>query len=242
MQNFGSALMHMTTLGVEKSLISKTKILVDRKKGLADRKLWEDLTNSMNDTLKAVDQTSLDWCMTMSFSGKDPQALGTSNWQSDHYLAYTRLSLFHFGRLDGEISIPEGKKALFAAFKRVRLVWFCLMSSILADNCADSSRVDDLVKLFLQSCREMWKLSMVKLTGDEFEEDEATDSKDNEETSEATKARGKRKKSARNATGENPPKRTEGAGNAKAKAGQKRKKSACNATDENPPQEDEEGG
>ena len=93
--------------------------------------------------------------MTMSFSGKDPQALGTSNWQSDHYLAYTRLSLFHFGGLDGEISIPEGKKALFDASKRVRVVWFCLMSSIFADNCADSSRVDDLVKLFLQSCREM---------------------------------------------------------------------------------------
>ena len=32
---------------------------------------------------------------------------------------------------------------------------------------------------------------MVKLTGDEFDEDQATDSKDNEETSEATKARGK---------------------------------------------------
>ena len=94
--------MHQSSLGCEKSLISKTLILVNRRIA-AQNKLWYNLINSMNQTLMAVDQTCVGWCMTMSFSGKDPQSLGTTNWQSGHYLAFTRLSLFYFSPLGSNI-------------------------------------------------------------------------------------------------------------------------------------------
>ena len=32
---------------------------------------------------------------------KDKKKLSTANWQSDHYLAFTWVSLFHFSPLDG---------------------------------------------------------------------------------------------------------------------------------------------
>jgi hypothetical protein len=167
MKQIPSILMHMTMLGVEKSLISRTKMLVNRRKP-AENKIWHQLTDSMNTTLAAVEKDSLDWCMPMPFSNNDKQSMGTSKWQSDHFLSFTRLSLFHFGPLNKDIGLSAGK-TIFAAFKRVRVVWFCLMSSILADEDVDAARIDDLVKLFLTSCRDWWRAAKDKLSGGEVD-------------------------------------------------------------------------
>ena len=174
MKQFGSMLMHMCALGVEKSLISQTKIIVNRK-AKSENQLWYKLTNSMNKTLNAVGGTSLDWCLTMSFSGKDAQKLATANWESDHYLAFTRLSLFHFAPLDDVKCVPDEIKEIVVSFKRVRVLWFCLMSSILGEDTVDTHRIEDLVKLFLSSCRDMWTISKMDLTGDECAEHDNID-------------------------------------------------------------------
>ena len=85
--------MHLCTLGCEKTLISKTGMLVN-KRTAGDRELWSRLTASINCTLRAIVKVSVDWCSAMTFSGKD-QSMGTANWQSAHYLCFTRLLLFH---------------------------------------------------------------------------------------------------------------------------------------------------
>lgn len=168
MKQFPSILMHMMVLGIEKLLISKTKMLVNRR-NTAENQIWHELTDSMNTTLAAVEEASLDWCMPMTFSNNNEQTMGTSKWQSDHLLSFTRLSLwFHFGHLDKDTGLLAGKK-IFAAFKRVRVVWFCLMSSILADEDVDAARIDDLVKLFLSSCRNWWTAATDKLSGGEVD-------------------------------------------------------------------------
>ena len=41
------------------------------------------------------------------------------------------------------------------------------MSRILTDQDVDTSRINDLVKMFLSSCRELWSLSKEKLSGGE---------------------------------------------------------------------------
>ena len=97
----------------------------------------------------------VDRCMSMSFSGKDLQSLGTSNWQSDHYLAFTRLCLFHFAPLEGR-NVPGSMTKVIGAFKRVFVLWFCLMSSVYGDEKVSSSKIDNYVKLFLSSCRFLW--------------------------------------------------------------------------------------
>ena len=88
--------MHMIELCVKKSLISRTKILVDMRKG-DENELWHNLTNSMNDTLRAVERrTCLPGLVPANvLLKKENQELKTSKWESDHYLAFTRLSLFH---------------------------------------------------------------------------------------------------------------------------------------------------
>ena len=59
MKQFGSLLMHMTMLDVEKLLISKTKMLVNRRK-TDENDLWHELTKSINSTLLTVEEASLD--------------------------------------------------------------------------------------------------------------------------------------------------------------------------------------
>ena len=67
----------------------------------------------------------------MAFSAKeDPQKLDTAGWRSDHYLGFTRLSLFHFGVLDRKIKVPKDREEVILAFRRLRVVWFCLIANI----------------------------------------------------------------------------------------------------------------
>ena len=177
LKKFGTMPMHMCALGIEKALLSYTKILVNRRNKVQNE-LWHDLTNSMQQSQKAINSISIDWCLTMSFSGKENQSLGTANWKSDHYLAFTRLSLFHLGPLDTKINLPEDKVAVFKAFKRVRVLWFCTMSSFFAEEKVSSERIDNLVKLFLSACREWWSLSSDELSGVECDDCVAVDEDD----------------------------------------------------------------
>ena len=135
-------------------------MLVDRKVKLQN-KLWHRITKSICQSQKEINNASIDWCLAMPFSGKKKDEIGTANWQSDHYLSFTRMSLFHFGPLDSTIEIPIDKTMVFASFKRVRVIWFCLMASILTDKShqVDVSRIDHLTKLFLSACRHYWALT-----------------------------------------------------------------------------------
>lgn len=151
LKHFATLPMHMAFLGVEKSLIRQTLRLVNRKRK-EENNLWDRLTTSMQESQKVINSISIDWCMSMSFSGRDESKIGTASWQSDHYSAFSRLSLVHFGSLD-RISVPGDKTKAFKVFKNVRVLWFCLMASIFADEKVSSNRVDNLVKLFLTACK-----------------------------------------------------------------------------------------
>ena len=132
-RNFGSVPMHMCALGCEKKLISKTSMIANR--ALKEESaMWKSLNTSMKKSEGAISNLSVQWCLAMSYSGKkDVHNLGTANWLSDHYLGFTRLSLYHFSPLDGSINLPEGKKKVLAAFRKMRVLWFCLMSNMLAE-------------------------------------------------------------------------------------------------------------
>ena len=115
----------------------------------------------------------------MPFTGKDQHSLGTSSWQSDHYLAFTRLSLFHFAPLDST-DPPEAVTTVIAAFKRVRVVWFCLMASIFAEEKVSSARIDNYVKLFLSSCRTLSILSDSAILTKDAKEGDMKEDENNE--------------------------------------------------------------
>jgi hypothetical protein len=158
LKQFGTLPMHMMALGVEKSQLKMLPIIVNRR-NKKQNELWHSFTDAMQKSQSLINTLSVDWCLSMSFSGKDKHDLGTANWRSDHYLAFTRLSLFHFGGLE-DIEIPDERKQVLQAFKRVHVVWFCLLSCVLTDD-PDSkvspTRIGDLVKLFLSSCNYLWE-------------------------------------------------------------------------------------
>ena len=164
--------MHMLFLGVEKSLISKTPTLVDRTIP-SQNKFWKSLTASMQSSQSDINSISIEWCKSMAFSGKDSHMIGTAGWQSTHYVAFTRLSLFHFSPMDREgVEIPQAKQEVIRQFKRLRVVWFCLISHLFADDVnIQSSRIDHYVRLFLSSCRRLWQSAQLDFMGDEFNED-----------------------------------------------------------------------
>jgi hypothetical protein len=169
MDKFGTMPMHMIFLGVEKSLTSKTKSLVNRR-NRSQNQFWHKFTTLIQASQKSISGTSVDWLLSMSFSGKDTKTLGTANWQSDHYKSFTRLSLFHLGLLDpvdGRLEMPEEMNRVLTSFKRVRVIWFCLVSSIYADEKVSSNRLDNLVKLFLSACKDLWEVCPEQLGSEE---------------------------------------------------------------------------
>ena len=164
-RNFGSVPMHMCALGCEKKLISKTSMIANRALK-EENAMWKSLNTSMKKSQRAISNLSVQWCLAMSYSGKkDDHNLGTANWLSDHYLGFTRLSLYHFGPLDGSINLPEGKKKVLAAFRKMRVLWFCLMSNMLAEEIVPVKKIDNLVKLFLSSCRTLCLLTGTESLG-----------------------------------------------------------------------------
>jgi len=88
MNLFRTMPMHMIFLGIEKSMISKTPIIVNRKiRG--QNTFWYQLTDAMQASQSAINSISVSWCKSMGFSGKDKHTIGTASWQSEHYVAYT---------------------------------------------------------------------------------------------------------------------------------------------------------
>ncbi len=151
--------MHGCALGVEKNLTSRTPWLVNKRKP-NERNLWKQLLESMKNLLKEANRASIDWCLPMSFSGKEKDEMGTANWISEHYVSFTRLSLVLFSPLESLKSglEDEEKLPLFKAFRRVRVLWFCLCSHMFADKPSSSVVVDNYVKLFLSACAHLWDI------------------------------------------------------------------------------------
>lgn len=164
--------MHLLFLGVEKSLISKTPAVVNRRIQ-AQNIFWKSLTESIQSSQSTINSISIEWCKSMAFSGKNRHSIGSAGWQSSHYVAFTRLSLFHFSPMDRKgVVIPPEKQEVIKQFKRLRVIWFCLISHLFTDVAnIQSSRIDHYVRLFLSSCRRFWQSAEVDLTGDEFNDD-----------------------------------------------------------------------
>ena len=157
LKDFRTMPMHLVSLGIEKNLITKTPMLCNRK-DTDQNAFWKSLTISMQSSQKAINSISIDWCMSMSFSGKDKNHIGTAGWQSDHYLAFTRLSLFQFAPIDEEVQKQRADSPLknlqvLLAFRHIRVLWFYLVSRLLSDIRVSSDSIDNYVKLCLSSCR-----------------------------------------------------------------------------------------
>jgi hypothetical protein len=98
---FPSMPMHMCFLGVEKSLLDQTKnVLLNGRKPLR-AKFQKKLIQPMRARQQVLNAVLIDSCLPMLFSGEANNDIGPANWQSDHYLAFTRISLFQFADLDG---------------------------------------------------------------------------------------------------------------------------------------------
>ena len=82
------------------------------------------------------------WCMLMAFSGKDNHSTGIVGWQPGHYGTFTWLSLFHFGPIDGGLETSLTKIKVLKQFKRVRVIWFCLVSHILTKADVPSTKIN----------------------------------------------------------------------------------------------------
>ena len=74
-QSFPIMPMHMNFLGIEKSLISKTPIIVDMR-NIEQNNFWFCLTESMQASQNSISSISISWCKAMYFSGKDDRSIG----------------------------------------------------------------------------------------------------------------------------------------------------------------------
>ena len=85
--------MHKCFIGNEKSLIAITYMLANRTKQNA---AWYKLINAMQGSQETINSIYLVWCLVVTFTDIEKKDLGTANWQSDHYLAFTRVSVSFF--------------------------------------------------------------------------------------------------------------------------------------------------
>ena len=161
MNSFQTMPMHMCFLGIEKSLIALTSMLANR----TDRNQhaeWYKLINAMQWSQETINSVYLVWCLAMKFTDMEKKNLGTANWQSDHYLAFTRVSLFHFSCLVyGDITNHLDKQ-LILSFRSMRVTWFCFISHIFAEEEVPTETINVLVRLLLSSCRRFWVLGKRK--------------------------------------------------------------------------------
>ena len=147
MKSFQTMPMHMCFLGIKKSLIAKI---------CCQNAAWHQLIDAIQGIQETINSVYLVWCLVMKFTDMDNKNLGTVNWQSDHYLAFTRVSLFHFSPLE-QIEIASNlDKHTFLAFRSMRVTWFCLISHIFAEEKVPTDTINVLVRLFLSSCRRLW--------------------------------------------------------------------------------------
>jgi hypothetical protein len=157
MHSFQTMPMHMCFLGIEKSLIGLTSMLAHRRDH-RQNDAWHKLFNAMQKSQETINSVYLVWCLAMKFSDKEKKNVGTANWQSDHFLAFTRVSLYHFSPLDQGDIINKLDKKLVLAFRSMRVTWFCFVSHIFAEEKVPSKTINVLLRLFLSSCRRFWIL------------------------------------------------------------------------------------
>jgi hypothetical protein len=144
-------------LDIEKSLIALTSMLANRTDSNQNA-AWYKLIDAMQGSQETINSLYLVWCLAMKFTDMEKKNLGTANWQSDHYLAFTRVSLFHFSPLDtGDITNYRDKQ-LILSFRSMRVTWFRFIFHIFADKGVPTETINVLVRLFLSSCRRFWML------------------------------------------------------------------------------------
>ena len=154
-KSFQTMPMHMCFLGIEKSLIGITSVLACRRDPCQNA-AWHEFTNAIQGSQDTINSVYLVWCHAMKFIDMDNKNLVTANWQSDHYLAFTQVSLFHFSPLE-QIDIAGNlDKHLVLAFRSMRVTWFCLISHIFAEEKVPTDTINVLVRLFLSFCRRLW--------------------------------------------------------------------------------------
>jgi hypothetical protein len=115
---------------------------------------WKQVIKPMCSRQQALNKLLIDWCLPMSFSGEKQNDIGHASWQSDHCLAFTRISLFPFADIDGMFGdmCPTQLNCVIASFKCMQAVWFCLVSNMFCDMAfISTNRVDHLISMFLSS-------------------------------------------------------------------------------------------
>lgn len=142
-ESFPDAPMHMLFLGITKHLLGNVDRLFNKKKIH-----YREFCTIISAHQKCGNKLSIDWCNISQFS--DKEAITTTSWQSDQYLAFSRMSLVYFGLLE-EYS-DELDDAQINAFQQVFVLWFMLLSALFNENKPNSRLVDDCVRLFLSAC------------------------------------------------------------------------------------------
>ena len=71
----------------------------------------------------------------MSCSREKQNEIVNASWHLDHYLESTRITLFQFAYIDDMFGAlcPTQFDGITALFKRMRVVWLCLVSNMLCD-------------------------------------------------------------------------------------------------------------
>jgi len=147
--------MHLCALGIEKTLIKNTKSFLNMGFSLKSGK--DKMVPEVQEVHNRINSATIDWLDSQQFTSEDD--FTTSNWTSGSFLALTRTSLVLFGVLaededcEGAIEVPKHQKA----FQEVRVLWFCLMSHMFADEQVSSHTIDDYSKLFLDACVRLHK-------------------------------------------------------------------------------------
>ncbi len=144
----------MCFLGIEKSLIAKTSVLAFKRDPCQNAR--HKLINAIQGSQETINSVYLLWCLAMIFTDMGNKNLGTANWQSDHYLAFTQVSLFHFSSFDKGDIASNLDKYLVLAFRCMKVTWLCLISHIFAEEKLPIETINVLVSLFLSSCRRLW--------------------------------------------------------------------------------------
>lgn len=139
--------MHLCSLGIENTLIANTKSFLKGGTLLKSGKTtYGEFVSEVQKVHSRICQSSIDWLKSQPFTSTDD--LGISQWLSDSYFSFTRASLVLYGVLAEEGEVSAGQEA----FLEVRVLWFCLMSHMFADESVSTDIIDDYARLFLDAC------------------------------------------------------------------------------------------
>ena len=147
--------MHQFFLGVEKKLISIPFLQKHLPKSLSreSKKTCKIIVRDIIKSHKRVSDAKINWCHGVPFTSKDEDDLSTVSWLSENYIAFTRTSLVYFGYIDTTLDeVSCSSRPALEAFKEMRVLWFCLVAHVFADDKVHSCVIGDYVKLFLSAC------------------------------------------------------------------------------------------